>query len=94
MNILTGSSEGQILDAHRPIIASSSEVVGAHAVLAHRNPRGQLLYAVSGIMRVVVGASSWLATPRTGVWVPPGSPYRIEASESLSYRFLFLAPVR
>lgn len=92
MKILTGSSEGQILDTRRPIIASSSEVSGAHTVSAHRHPRGQLLYAVSGSMRVVVGASSWMVTPRTGVWVPPGSPHRIEASANLSYRFLFVSP--
>ena len=92
MKILTGSSEGQIIDERRPIIASSTEVEGAHAVLAHRHPRGQLLYAVSGTMRVVVGAFSWMVTPRTGVWVPPGSPHRIEASASLSYRFLFVSP--
>lgn len=92
MKILNGSSEGQILDAHRPIIAAASEVEGAHAVSAHRHPRGQLLYAVSGTMRVAVGARSWVVTPRTGVWVPPGSPHRIEATESLSYRFLFVSP--
>ncbi|MBI3561847.1 MAG: helix-turn-helix transcriptional regulator [Gammaproteobacteria bacterium] len=92
MHILTGSAEGQIVDARRPIIASSSEVDSAHAVSAHHHPRGQLLYAVSGTMRVKVGSDSWIVTSRTGVWVPPETRHQIDSPSGISYRFLFVAP--
>lgn len=92
MQILSGSSEGQILDAKRPLIATASEVKGAHAVSAHSHPRGQLLYAISGAMRAGVGDAMWSVTPRVGVWVPPGMTHRIEATAGLSYRFVFVNP--
>lgn len=92
MRILSGSAEGQILDARRPLIATAAEVEGAHVVAAHRHPRGQLLYAVSGAMRAGVGEAMWSVTPRVGVWVPPGMTHRIEATAGLSYRFVFVNP--
>jgi AraC-like DNA-binding protein len=92
MRILSGSSEGQILDARRPLIATAAEVEGAHAIAAHRHPRGQLLYAVSGAMRAGVGDAMWSVTPRIGVWVPPGMVHRIEARAGLSYRSVFVNP--
>lgn len=92
MRILSGSSEGEILDVRRPLIATTTEVEGAHAVAAHRHPRGQLLYAVRGAMRAGLGDAMWSVTPRIGVWVPPGMTHRIEARAGISYRFVFVSP--
>lgn len=92
MQILSGSTEGQILDPRRPLIATASDVEGAHVVAAHSHPRGQLLYALSGAMRAGVGDAMWSLTPRAGVRVPPGMTHRIEATAGLSYRFVFANP--
>ena len=92
MRTLSASSEGQIIDPTRPLIATAADVSDAHIIPTHHHPRGQLLYAVSGAMRVRIGAAAWIVSPRTGVWVPCGAPHQVEASASVSYRSVFISP--
>ena len=92
MRALSASSEGQNIDPTRPLVVSAAEVPDAHFIPMHHHPRGQLLYAVSGAMRVRVGASGWIDSPRTGVWVPCGMPHQVEAGASVSYRSVFVNP--
>lgn len=92
MQILSGSSEGEIIDAARPIIVSAAEVADAHIIAPHRHPRGQLLYAESGVMQVSVGLSTWRISPRCGVWVPNDMPHQVAATAGVSYRSLFVSP--
>lgn len=70
MRTLLASTEGQTIDPARPLIAIAAEVSGAHVIPSHHHPRGQLLFAVSGSMRVCLGKAAWIVSPRTGVWVP------------------------
>lgn len=93
MQILSGSSEGEIIDAARPIIVSAAEVADAHVIAPHRHPRGQLLYAESGVMQVSVGLSTWRISPHCGVWVPSDMPHQVSATTGVSYRSLFVSPV-
>lgn len=92
MRMLSGSSEGQIVDRQRPLIATVAEISGAHIVSPHYHPRGQLLYALNGAMQASVESRAWSLTPRTAVWVPPGSAHHISARNDLSYRFVFVDP--
>ena len=92
MLILSGSSEGHILDAARPIIASAAEVTEAHAIDAHHHPRGQLLYALHGVMQVSLGGASWRVSPRMGVWIPGGVEHQVSAVAGIAYRSLFVQP--
>ena len=92
MQILSGSSEGEIIDAARPIIVSAAEVADAHVIAPHRHPRGQLLYAESGVMQVSVGLSTWRISPHCGVWVPNDMPHQVAATTGVSYRSLFVSP--
>lgn len=92
MLILTGSSEGEIIDATRPIIASAAEVADAHVIAPHCHPRGQLLYAESGVMQVSVGLATWRVSPRLGVWVPSAMAHQVTAVAGISYRSLFVNP--
>ncbi len=92
MRILTGSAEGQIVDAARPIIVTAAEVADAHHIAPHRHPRGQLLYAESGVMQVSIGLTTWRVTPRLGVWVPSDVPHQVMADAGISYRSVFVNP--
>ena len=92
MRTLSASFEGQIIDAARPLIATATDVSDAHIIPTHHHPRGQVLYAVSGAMRVSIGAAAWIVSPRTGVWVPCGVPHQVEASDGVAYRSVFVSP--
>lgn len=92
MLILNGSSEGEIIDATRPIIAGAAEVADAHLIAPHHHPRGQLLYAESGVMQVSVGLATWRVASHCGVWVPSDIPHQVAATAGVSYRSLYVAP--
>lgn len=92
MRELSASIEGQITDPHRPLIAVAAEVSEAHTIPSHRHPRAQLLYAVEGYLRVGIGASQWVVSPRTGVWIPCGASHQVDASHGVSYRSIFISP--
>ena len=92
MRTLSASPEGQNIDPTRPLVVSAAEVPDAHLIPTHHHPRGQLLYAVNGAMRVRMGASCWMVSPRTGVWLPCGMPHQVEAGASVSYRSVFVNP--
>lgn len=92
MLILNGSSEGEIIDAARPLIAGAAEVAEAHLIAPHHHPRGQLLYAESGVMQVHVGRATWRIASRCGVWVPSDMPHQVTATAGVSYRSLYVNP--
>lgn len=43
-------------------------------------------------MRVHIGKSAWIISPRMAVWVPSGAPHQVETAASISYRSVFVSP--
>ncbi|MCE1225522.1 MAG: helix-turn-helix transcriptional regulator [Geobacteraceae bacterium] len=90
---------GYRLDPNLPIIPLSLEVspqqlqaqqVGCAAVHAH--PRGQLIYASSGVMRVICGRDIWVVPPSQAVWVPPEQEHEVYFPGEVGMRNLFIDP--
>ncbi|MFP6560163.1 helix-turn-helix domain-containing protein [Paraburkholderia sp. B3] len=46
-----------------------NEATGGY-IPAHSHPRGQLLYATSGLMRAATENGIWLLPPQRGLWIP------------------------
>lgn len=90
---------GYRLDPNLPIIPLAMEVspqqlqaqqVGCAAVHAH--PRGQLIYASSGVMRVICGRDIWVVPPSQAVWVPPDQEHEVYFPGEVALRNLFIDP--
>ncbi len=60
----------------------------------HNHPWGQLIYAISGVMRVFAGDTIWFVPPTRAIWLPPRRPHRIVMQGDVSMRTLYLAPER
>lgn len=87
------------LDPMLPVIPLAIEVnpqkmgsreVGCAAVHAH--PRGQLIYASSGVMRVICGRDIWVVPPSQAVWVPPNQEHEVYFPGNVALRSLFVDP--
>jgi len=63
-----------------------------HVVPLHRHLRGQLLYAVSGIMSVVTRAGTWTVPPQQAVWIPPDTEHEVRMPCAVSMRSLYIHP--
>ncbi len=63
-----------------------------HRLDRHTHPWAQLVYAVSGTMRVATPGATWLTPPTRAIWVPGGTPHEIEMRGTVAMRTLYLAP--
>ena len=86
-------------DARLPVIPLAMQIsplkmrarqVGCAAPHAH--PRGQLIYASSGVMRVVCGRDIWVVPPSQAVWVPPDQEHEVYFPGEVELRNLFIDP--
>ncbi|MFM9384981.1 AraC family transcriptional regulator [Pseudomonas sp. UV AK001] len=77
---------------HGPVSAYPRDYLdGAHQPL-HLHREAQLLYAVSGVMRVVTAQGTWVIPPTRAVWIPPEIGHEIFMSGDVQMRSLFIAP--
>jgi len=76
---------------HSPVTAHPKDYPdGAHQPL-HRHPEAQLLYAVTGLMRLVTANGAWVIPPTRGVWIAPMIEHEIFMSGEVRMRSLFIA---
>ncbi|WP_395443125.1 AraC family transcriptional regulator [Caulobacter sp. UC70_42] len=66
---------------------------GLHAgtlLPAHRHGWGQLVFAASGVMRVVTDDATWTIPPTRAIWVPAGVRHAIAARGEVAMRTLYI----
>ena len=79
-------------DPERPVIPLAMQVRDAGCAAPHAHPRGQLIYASSGVMRVICGRDLWVVPPSQAVWVPPWTEHEVYFPGAVALRNLFVAP--
>ncbi len=83
---------GHVVDARRPVLSVSMERPGAELVTRHAHLRGQLLYAIRGVMRTTTDKGAWLVPPAQAVWIPPGEMHEVEMTQPVSLRSIYIDP--
>jgi AraC-like DNA-binding protein len=77
-------------DAPRPVAAmASSQIVGAE-IPFHMHRRGQLLYAVTGIMRVETQDAAWIVPPARALWLPSRFPHSVTMRSQVEMRTIYI----
>lgn len=61
-------------------------------VAPHSHPRGQLLYATSGLMRAATDAGIWLLPPQRGLWIPAGVVHDQRMLSPTTMRTIYIEP--
>lgn len=88
MPVVSGVDDGPGL-----LVAHPRECPPDHVIDWHTHSRAQLLYAVSGVMRVATDAGVWIVPPQRAVWIPPGIEHQVQAQGTpLSMRSLYFHP--
>ncbi|WP_051284486.1 AraC family ligand binding domain-containing protein [Desulforegula conservatrix] len=83
---------GYRIEPALPVIPFAMQVNQAGCAGSHAHPRGQLIYASSGVMRVVCGRDVWVAPPSQAVWVPPDMEHEVYFPGEILLRNLFIDP--
>ena len=73
------------------VAAMAKDFPPGHVVGEHVHERAQLVYAVSGVMRVTTRDGTWVVPTHRAVWVPPGEPHQIRMSGAVAMRTLYIA---
>jgi AraC-like DNA-binding protein len=58
----------------------------------HRHERGQIVYAVSGVMEMSALDHLWLIPPQRALWVPPNLDHSLRAMGTVELRTVFVHP--
>ncbi len=76
----------------RPVVAYATDMPDAALIAPHAHRRGQMLYAISGVMLVRAATGSWVVPPGRAVWVPPGTRHEIVMAGDVAMRTVFVEP--
>lgn len=63
-----------------------------HFIAPHSHERDQLLYALSGVMRVTTGSDTWLLPPARALLMPAGQEHSVEIRGDVHMRSLYISP--
>jgi AraC-like DNA-binding protein len=56
----------------------------------HEHPWGQLVFAASGVMRVITDTAAWLVPPTRAIWLPAGISHGIRMQGEVAMRTLYI----
>jgi AraC-like DNA-binding protein len=76
----------------RPVVAQAATRVDGYTIPLHRHRRGQLLHAISGIMRIETENSVWIVPPARALWVPPDLAHITSMKGRVEIRTLYIDP--
>lgn len=88
----TPSATAFVCDPARPVLAHGRVLRMGASVAPHSHPRGQLLWAMRGVLRVVSGASVWIVPPSHAVWIPGGTLHHVVTESEADTRNLYVDP--
>lgn len=82
--------EGADADSGLPVVALAREYGHGTRVPPHAHRRAQLLYAVTGTLRVTTAAGAWIVPSLRAVWIPPGVEHGFVIAGDVSMRTLYV----
>lgn len=76
----------------RPFAAMAKGFADGFEIAPHHHRRDQLIYAVSGLMRVRTEHEAWIVPPDRAVYVPARTTHSIRMSGAVEMRTLYIEP--
>ena len=76
--------------ARRPLVGLSRDYPAGFAAELHQHPRAQLLYALSGVMRIETPDAAFVVPPSMALFLPAHAPHAIRMDGPVAMRALFL----
>ena len=75
----------------RPLAAMPKTFEDGFEIAPHRHPRDQLIYAVTGVMRVRTSTEAWIVPPDRAVYLPAHTDHAITMGGRVEMRTLYIA---
>lgn len=75
-----------------PVVALPSDYPDGHHVPPHNHSRGQLLYALSGVVMVTTSEGRWMVPMEHALWIPAGMTHSVEMIGAVRMRSVYVLP--
>jgi AraC-like DNA-binding protein len=75
----------------RPLAAMAKGFADGFEIEPHQHPRDQLVYAVTGVMRVRTATEAWIVPPDRAVYLPARTVHAISIRGRVEMRTLYIA---
>lgn len=91
------TAERQNTSPERQLATRAWAVLSRHQppgteVPVHQHTRGQLVYAVRGVMQVQAASTRWAIPSQRALWLPPGQPHSIRMLSATELRTVYFTP--
>ncbi len=77
-------------DAPRPVAAMAKAWRDGDSIPLHIHRRGQLIHAMTGIMRIETATAAWIVPPALALWMPPQYPHSMAMRGHLEMRTIYI----
>jgi AraC-like DNA-binding protein/mannose-6-phosphate isomerase-like protein (cupin superfamily) len=77
-------------DTPRDVVITGNDYPPHYVLPRHAHKRGQLLYAVTGVVTVATDEGSWVVPPRRALWIPAGVAHEVRMSGAVSTRSAYV----
>lgn len=77
-------------NAPRALAVLPSSKTAGECIPLHHHRRGQLTFAVSGIMRVETPEAAWILPPARALWLPPQWPHTVIMRSHVELRTVYV----
>lgn len=77
-------------DTHRAMAAMEVNYPDGASTGWHSHPRGQLLYAITGVMIVWSAEGAWIVPPNRALWLTAGLEHEVKMSGEVKIRTVFI----
>jgi AraC-like DNA-binding protein len=74
-----------------PVIGITIQTENSQSAASHHHPRGQLIFAISGVLHVIAQNESWVVPPTQAVWIPPNVSHNVSFPGQVSLASLFFS---
>jgi AraC-like DNA-binding protein len=75
-----------------PVFTRATDYPEGHVIDWHAHARGQLVYAVHGVMMVAAEGGQWIVPPTRAIWMPAGVSHLIRCVGVVHMRSLYIRP--
>lgn len=79
-------------DLPHPMAVMPKRFADGHRIAPHAHKRDQLLYAVSGVMRISTAQNSWVVPPDRALFLPAGTEHSVAMRGEVRMRTLYMSP--
>jgi AraC-like DNA-binding protein len=76
----------------RPVVGMDDSYPAGYVDVFHSHDRGQLSYALSGVMSVVTDTSTYVLPPNRAIWLPAGTRHQVSCRGPVTFNLLYIDP--